>query len=84
MSYIILDAKRSAALAAFNRCGLWQNTSAEYDSPVRREGSVYYREQAKRCRELAERQSEADVKARLLEVAQQYEELTENAEARGE
>lgn len=52
--------------------------------PVRREGSVYYREQAKRCRELAERQSKADVKARLLEVARQYEKLTEDAEARGE
>ena len=53
-------------------------------SPVRREGSIYYREQAKRCRELAERQPKADVKARLLEVAQQYEKLTEDAKAKGE
>lgn len=52
--------------------------------PVRREGSVYYREQAKRCRELAERQSKVDVKARLLKVAQQYEKLAEDAVARGE
>jgi hypothetical protein len=53
-------------------------------SPVRREGSVYYREQAERCRGLAERQSNADVKARLLEVAQQYEKLAEDAVDRGE
>ena len=51
---------------------------------VRREGSVYYREQAKRCRELAERQSKADVQARLLEVALQYEKLTDEAETKGE
>jgi len=51
---------------------------------VRREGSVYYREQAERCRELAVRQSNADVKAHLLAVAQQYEKLSEEAEARGE
>jgi len=52
--------------------------------PVRREGSVYYREQAKRCRDLAERQSKSDVKAHLLKVALQYEKLTEDAEAKGE
>jgi hypothetical protein len=33
---------------------------------------------------LAEHQSKADVKARLQEVARQYEKLAEDAEARGE
>ena len=42
---------------------------------MRREGIEYYRWQANRCRELAERQTNADVKARLLKVASEYEQL---------
>ena len=42
---------------------------------VRRDGIEYYRWQAERCRELAERQTNSDVKARLLKAASEYEEL---------
>jgi hypothetical protein len=47
---------------------------------MRREGSTYYRWQADRCRQLAERQPEPAVKARLLDVARQYDGLAEDAE----
>ena len=42
---------------------------------MRRDGIDYYRWQAERCRELAERQTNSDVKARLLKAASEYEEL---------
>ena len=42
---------------------------------MRRDGIEYYRWQAERCRELAERQTNSDVKARLLKAASEYEEL---------
>ena len=42
---------------------------------VRRDGIEYYRWQAERCRELAERQTNNDVKARLLKAASEYEKL---------
>ncbi len=42
---------------------------------MRRDGIEYYRWQAKRCRELAERQTNSDVKARLLKAASEYEAL---------
>ena len=47
---------------------------------MRREGALYYRWQAERCRELAQRQLEGDVKAHLLDVARQYEKLAAAAE----
>ena len=47
---------------------------------MRRDGFTYYRWQADRCRQLAERQPEAAVKARLLDVARQYEGLAQDAE----
>ncbi len=54
---------------------------AEYDASMRRNGLVYYHWQAERCRELALRQPEGDVKARLLDVALQYDKLAENLAA---
>lgn len=42
----------------------------------------YYREQAKRSRELAKKASEADIKAHLLSVAEQYDKLAEEVEAK--
>ena len=50
---------------------------------MRRDGVKYYRWQAERCRELAQRQLVADVKAQLLNVASDYDKLAENAEAEG-
>ena len=46
---------------------------------MRRDGIDYYRWQASRCRELAKRQTNADVKAQLLKVASEYEQLTHDA-----
>lgn len=46
---------------------------------VRRNGFIYYHWQAERCRELAQRQSGADIKAHLLDVARQYDKLAEDA-----
>lgn len=47
---------------------------------MRRDGFEYYRWQADRCRELAERQSNADVKAHLEGVASLYDQLAKNAD----
>ena len=47
---------------------------------VRRDGFKYYRWQAKRCRDLAERQTGADVRAQLMNTARQYDELADNVE----
>ena len=47
---------------------------------MRRDGFEYYRWQADRCRKLAERQSNADVKAHLEAVASQYDQLARDAE----
>ena len=47
---------------------------------MRRDGFEYYRWQADRCRELAERQSNADVKDHLEVVASQYDQLAKNAD----
>ena len=49
---------------------------------VRRDGIQYYRWQASHCRELAERQTNADVKAQLLKVASEYEQLAREAPQR--
>jgi hypothetical protein len=49
---------------------------------VRRDGIEYYRWQASHCRELAERQTNADVKAQLLKVASEYEQLAREAPQR--
>ena len=46
---------------------------------MRRDGIEYYRWQASRCRELAERQTNSEVKAQLLKVAAEYEQLAEHA-----
>ena len=46
---------------------------------MRRDGIEYYRWQASRCRELAERQTNAEVKAKLLRTASQYEQLAKDA-----
>ena len=46
---------------------------------MRRDGIEYYRWQAGHCRELAERQANADVKAQLLKVASEYEQLAKDA-----
>ena len=47
---------------------------------MRRDGIDYYhRGQASRCRELAERQTNTDVKAQLLKVASEYEQPTHDA-----
>ena len=46
---------------------------------MRRDGIEYYRWQASRCRELAERQTNAEVKAKLLKVASEYEQLAQHA-----
>ena len=46
---------------------------------MRRDGIEYYRWQASHCRELAERQTNADVKAKLLRVASEYEQLANEA-----
>jgi hypothetical protein len=40
----------------------------------------YYREQAKRSRELARKASDADIKAHLLSVAEQYDKLAQETE----
>ena len=50
---------------------------------MRRDGVRYYRWQAERCRELAQRQLITDVKAQLINVARDYDKLAENAEAEG-
>ena len=47
---------------------------------MRRDGFEYYRWQADRCRELAERQSNADVMAHLAGMASQYDQLARDAE----
>ena len=47
---------------------------------MRRDGFTYYRWQADRCRQLAERQPKAAVKARLLDVARKYDGLAEDAQ----
>ena len=49
---------------------------------MRRDGSKYFRWQADRCRELAERQPNADVKAHLFGVASQYDRLAKDAEVK--
>ena len=46
---------------------------------MRRDGIEYYRWQASRCRELAERQTNVGVKAQLLKVATEYEQLAQQA-----
>ena len=46
---------------------------------MRRDGIDYYRWQASRCRELAQRQTNDDVKARLLGVACEFDELVRMA-----
>jgi hypothetical protein len=46
---------------------------------VRRDGIEYYRWQASRCRELAERQPNAEVKSQLLKVASEYDQLAQQA-----
>ena len=46
---------------------------------MRRDGIEYYRWQAGRCRELAAGQTNAEVKARLLRVASEYEQLAKDA-----
>jgi hypothetical protein len=51
---------------------------------VRRDGIEYYRWQASHCRELAERQTNADVKAQLLKVASEYEQLAQPRRNNGE
>ena len=45
---------------------------------MRRDGSKYYRWQADRCRELADRQPNAEVKAHLVGVAGQYDQLADD------
>ena len=54
----------------------------EAEVRVRRDGIEYYRWQASRCRELAGGQSNADVKAQLLKVASEYEQLAREAPQR--
>ena len=49
---------------------------------MRRDGIEYYRWQASRCRELEERQTDAAVKAKLLIVASEYEQLAQHAPQR--
>ena len=51
---------------------------------MRRDGIEYYRWQASHCRELAERQTNADVKAQLLKVASEYEQLAQERRNNGE
>ena len=50
---------------------------------VRRDGIEYYRWQASHCRELADRQTNAEVKAQLLKVAYEYEQLAQHAPQQG-
>ena len=50
---------------------------------MRRDGIEYYRWQASHCRELAERQTKAEVKAQLLKVALEYEQLAKDANEGG-
>jgi hypothetical protein len=40
----------------------------------------YYRDQARRTREVAERSKEKDIKANLLDVADRYDQLAVSAE----
>ena len=47
---------------------------------MRRDGIEYYGWQARHCRELAERQTNADVKAQLLKVASEYEQVAKDAD----
>ena len=42
---------------------------------------VYYRQQAERSRDLAEKTSDAEIKAHLISVAEQYDKLAKEAEA---
>jgi hypothetical protein len=46
---------------------------------VRRNGLQYYKWQADRCRELAQRQTQVAVKVRLLETADKYDQLAAEA-----
>ncbi|HET9868079.1 MAG TPA: hypothetical protein VFQ06_12350 [Nitrospira sp.] len=50
---------------------------------MRRNGIEYYRWQASRCRELAKGQTNPDVKAQLLKVASEYEQLAKDANEGG-
>ena len=43
---------------------------------------VYYRQQAERSRDLAEKTSDAEIKAHLISVAEQYDKLAKEAEAK--
>ena len=45
---------------------------------MRRDGFEYFRWQADRCRELAERQANAGVREHLLKVAGEYEQLAKD------
>ena len=47
---------------------------------MRRDGVEYYRWQANHCRELAQRQINAEVKAQLIKAASEYEQLAQEAE----
>jgi len=45
--------------------------------------SAYYREQAVRSRRLAKRIDDPEIRAHMLQVAEQYDKLADEAEAEG-